>query len=367
MSQGREVYPTTEWQLQHHKTIRPVLFDNKKMDSFAGVIPLLFPNGIEKEGVVNFAVSIEGVGTKILVAQLAGEFRGIGIDLVAMNVNDILCLGAKPFAFADYVALGEFFPKKCLEELMKGIKEGARTANAEIISGETAVVPETLKGITPELAIDVAGSSVGLIEDKPIDGSKIDEKDVVIGLPSSGMHSNGFTLARPALLRYFATDEPSANYEINDVFEATDRPIWRELLEPTKIYVPEVTKVIESSTLHGLAHITGQAFEKLKRLYYLNNCGILLDNLPDPPEIMKKIKEIRKLSYYEMYGIFNMGIGFCIVTPKDDADDVITTCKKFGTNAVVIGRMTKRFSRAIKIVTSGETIIYKEKSRDLHN
>ena len=208
-----------------------------------------FEKGRYKEPVL--VSSTDGVGTKLLVAQSLGRHDTVGIDLVAMNVNDILCVGARPLFFLDYIACGKVKPK-VLKEVVKGIAAGCRQAGCGLIGGETAEMP----GMYREDEYDLAGFAVGVVEKAGIiDGSKIKAGDAVIGLPSTGLHSNGYSLARKVLSR------------------AEQRALAKELLKPTRIYVREVLAVVERFAVSGLAHITGGAFyEKLTRILPKGKC-----------------------------------------------------------------------------------------------
>lgn len=350
-------YPIIEEQELAHKLIRSIL-KLGKLETYAGFC-LAFPKGIKKDRDVWFALSNEGVGTKVLVAQLAKKFRSVGIDVVAMNVNDIICIGAKPLAFSDYLALSEGFPRKFVGEVMEGIEIGAKQADVSVISGETPYLTEMLKGVSQRLAFDLSGASVGLIPREPITGGEIAEGDIVVGLESNGLHSNGFTLARKALLRYFKEEgKGCADYTIYQTFEPSGLPICDEMLKPTKIYVGEIIEAIDRLNIHGLAHITGRGLRKLRRLSSASNIGLVIDNLPIPPPIMQEIQKARNKTNAEMYAIFNMGIGFCVVLPKEEVDDLLGICQRYKANASVIGYTTSRFRGSVKLVLEDEEVIF---------
>lgn len=240
------------------------------------------------------ALHADGVGTKVLVAEACGKYDTIGIDCVAMNVNDIICVGAEPLAMADYLALEKPRPR-LVADIMKGLQQGARQAGIAIVAGETAIVPDLVN------SFDLSGTAVGVVrKNKIITGERVEPGDVVLGLQSSGIHSNGLTLARKALLT------PRA-----------DQRIARELLRPTRIYAKEISKLLSSELeIHGLAHITGGAYSKLKRIGLRAKVGFHLNNLPKPPWIFRKIQSRARISDREMYRTFNMGIGFLLVCPK---------------------------------------------------
>jgi phosphoribosylformylglycinamidine cyclo-ligase len=232
-----------------------------------------------------------------LVAEACSKFDTIGIDCVAMNVNDIICVGAEPLAMVDYLAL-EKPQSRLVGDIMKGLQYGARQAGIAIVAGETAIVPDLVNGF------DLSGTAVGLVrKNRIIAGDRVKPGDVILGLPSNGIHSNGLTLARKTLLTRRA-----------------DQRIARELLRPTRIYVSEISKLLSSGLeIHGLAHITGGAYSKLKRIGLKAKVGFHLNNLPKPPWIFRKIQDSARISDREMYRTFNMGIGFLVICPKGDA------------------------------------------------
>ncbi len=241
--------------------------------------------------------STDGVGTKLLIAQAIGKHDTVGIDLVAMNVNDILCVGAQPLFFLDYIACGKLDPK-VLKDVVKGIAEGCRQSGCGLIGGETAEMPGMYK---PE-EYDLAGFAVGIVEKaKIIDGSMIKAGDRIIGLPSSGLHSNGYSLARQALCA------------------GLQRKYAKELLAPTRIYAAEVLGLVEKFSVRGIAHMTGGAFyEKLTRILPEGTCAVIDRNSWPMPEIFKIIQEKGKIKDREMFRTFNMGIGMSFVfRPKD--------------------------------------------------
>jgi phosphoribosylformylglycinamidine cyclo-ligase len=270
------------------------------------------------------ALHSDGVGTKVLVAEACHKYDTIGIDCVAMNVNDIICLGAEPLALVDYLALERPQPK-LVTEIMKGLQRGAREAGVAIVSGETAIVPDLVRGF------DLSVTVVGLVrKHKVITGEEAEPGDVVLGLRSSGIHSNGLTLARKLLLT------PSFN-----------REIAKELLRPTRIYVREISRLLKSGLeIHGLAHITGGAYTKLKRIGLRARGGFHLDNLPEPDKIFRRIQDKGHVSDREMYRTFNMGIGFLIICPKravKRVNTVLPEAKQVG--YITSGRAVTIFAR----------------------
>ncbi len=279
-------------------------------------------SGLIDLGEFALALTCDGVGSKILVAKIANKYDTIGIDLVAMNVNDLIAIGAEPLAMLDYISF-EKVDENVAEQIAKGLVEGAKKANISFVGGELATLPEITRDV------DLVGFAVGYVKkDKIISGKDIKEGDIVVGLESSGLHSNGYTLARKVLLGKLPKD-----YKIGE------KTIIEELLTPTKIYVKEVMEILNKIEVKGLAHITGGGISNLARLS--KKYGFLIDNMPEPKEIFKLIQKLGNVSEKEMYRTFNMGIGFCIVVEKTFVDDVISICEKYGTKAEVIGRVVK--------------------------
>lgn len=283
--------------------------------------------GLVKIGPQTIALHSDGVGTKVLVAQLMDKYDTVGIDCVAMNVNDIICVGARPAAFIDYIALKQ--PgERLLAEIATGLVEGARQSQMAIVGGETAVLPDVITG-EGENAFDLAGMVMGTVE-KPLLGNAIRPGDVILGVESSGLHSNGYTLARKVLLSKYSVDD-NADHLVQTVGE--------ELLVPTRIYVRPVMELLKKTRVHGLANITGGSFTKLPRLN--RNVQYVLDALPAPTGIFRQIQADGDIDTGEMYRTFNMGVGFCAIVPKADAEQAIRIFKKYRMGARVIGKIEK--------------------------
>jgi phosphoribosylformylglycinamidine cyclo-ligase len=273
------------------------------------------------------ALHVDGVGTKVLIAQMLNKYDTTGIDCVGMCVNDIICMGAEPVALVDYLAV-EQTNEQMINEIMKGLVEGAKQADVAIVGGETAVMKDVITGIKGR-GFDLAAMCVGIVDkDKIITGEKIISGDIIIGLESSGIHSNGLTLARKVLPKKY----------------------YKELLRPTLIYVKPVLEIIKNCEVHGLANITGGAFSKLMRIGEKTRVGFLLDKMPELPKIFKLIQKLGKVSDREMYRTFNCGIGFCVVVPEDEYEKVTQICKKHGINTRKIGKIVKE--KDVKIKTS---------------
>ena len=266
--------------------------------------------GLVKLGDGALAVCTDGVGSKILLAKELDSIHTVGIDCVAMNVNDLICVGSEPLSFVDYVALD-----KPDEELMAkigmGLAEGCRQANCTLSGGETAILPELVRGF------DIAGTSVGYVKQKDIiDGTKISEGDVLIGLKASGPHSNGYTLIRK-------------------LFDG-DKEIGKQLVEPTRIYVKEVMELVKQIGVHGIAHITGGGLDNISRIN--DNYQYVIDNpLPVLP-VFDWLQEKGEIEDKEMYRTFNMGMGMIIIVNKKDADKSVSI---LGEHAQIIGSVRK--------------------------
>ncbi len=289
--------------------------------SFANVIDL---------GDFALAMCTDGVGSKILIAQELGKYDTVGIDLVAMNVNDLICIGAEPIAMVDYLAVKMVNPD-IIKDIALGIYEGAMQAEIAVIGGETATLPEIIIGIG-ENGFDLVGTGIGVVrKERKITGDRIHAGDVVLGFKSSGIHSNGLTLARKVL----------------------PRNMWIDLLTPTRIYVKEVMELIRDYDIHGLAHITGGGVKNLLRL---TDLGFCLDNLPKPKMIFGKIQEMGNISDKEMYKTFNMGIGFCVIVDKVSADEIIS---KHGSEWKIskIGYVTEE--PGVRVLKDDEEIVFR--------
>jgi phosphoribosylformylglycinamidine cyclo-ligase len=264
-------------------------------------LPGHYASVIKLDERTGIALSTDGVGTKLLVAEELGRFDTVGIDCVAMNVNDVICVGAEPLAMLDYIAVQKAEPEVC-EEIGVGLARGAELAGVEIPGGELAQLGELVS------SVDVSGACFGTVAlDAIVDGSAVQPGDAVIGLPSSGIHSNGYTLARSALQDIGLDDE------------RLGRPLGDVLLEPTEIYVKPVLELLRSEVdVRGLAHITSGGLGNLLRLAAEVRYEID-DPLPVPP-IFALIQERGGVSEEEMYDVFNMGCGFCVVvSPGDEA------------------------------------------------
>jgi phosphoribosylformylglycinamidine cyclo-ligase len=274
------------------------------------------------------ALSTDGVGTKVIVAEQLGRFDTVGIDCIAMNVNDVVCVGAEPIALLDYLAVEDPDPE-LLDDIARGLKRGAEEAGVEIPGGELAVLPELIRGHPSPRGFDLLGFCVGVVDlDAVVTGAAVEPGDAVIGLPSSGIHSNGLTLARRAL--------PDLLETLPD-----GRTVGEALLEPTVIYVRAVLDLLASEVgVRGLAHITGDGLLNLLRLE--SPVGYRIDApLPRLP-IFDLIAQRGAVDRAELWEVFNMGCGFCCIVPAGHADPAVARLGERHPGAAVIGEVTDR-------------------------
>jgi phosphoribosylformylglycinamidine cyclo-ligase len=282
------------------------------------------------------AMSTDGVGSKILVAKMMDKYDTVGIDCIAMVVNDILCVGAEPIAMVDYLAVEKADPE-IAAQIGKGLAKGSEMAKIAMIGGETASLPEIIKDF------DLAGTGIGIVDaDKIITGENISDGDVLIGIASNGIHSNGLSLARNVFF-------DKANLKVDSPLpEDQNKLVGEELLRPTAIYVNPIIEILNDDiNVHGLAHITGGGFLNLKRLK--KGIGFNIDNLPEPGSIFKSMHSL-DVPLEEMYRVFNMGIGFVVVVPAEDADKTINVIKKYN-KAYKIGHVVADMDESVKIKT----------------
>ena len=265
----------------------------------------------------------DGVGTKLKIAFETGKYDTVGIDCVAMCVNDILCHGAKPLFFLDYLACGKL-DSDVSSEIIKGVADGCLQAGASLIGGETAEMP----GFYTVGEYDIAGFAVGAVEEEEIvNGSNIEEGNAIIAISSSGPHSNGFSLIR----KLFA--------DLNEVYE--NKKIWEHLLTPTKIYVKSIQNLMESVKINGMAHITGGGLiENVPRTIPDGFCANIDKKKVEIPSIFKH-EYFKKVTEDELWGTFNMGVGFVVIVKKEDAEKTIDILKENGENAYEIGYISK--------------------------
>lgn len=266
-------------------------------------------------------LATDGVGTKILVAEELGIWDTIGIDCIAMNVNDTICVNAEPISFVDYVAIDK--PnEKLTRKIGVGLEKGAELSNMEIVGGEIAVLPEVINGV------DLSGTCLGhVMKDKIITGDKCKKGDLIIALKSSGIHSNGLTLAR----KVFA----SQNIGMKDKVSGLRKTVGKELLTPTEIYVRQVLEITSEHTVHGLVDITGGGLRNLLRMK--KGLQYVISDPIKPAPIFNKIQELGNIDDREIYQTLNMSMGFSIIAPADDAEEIVS---KYD-NASIVGRVDK--------------------------
>ncbi len=270
----------------------------------------------------------DGVGTKLKLAFMTGIHDTVGIDLVAMSVNDILAQGARPLFFLDYIATSAVEPE-LIEEIVKGIVTGCRQSGCALLGGETAELP----GFYQEDEYDLAGFAVGVCEKENIvTGALVKPGDVLLGLPSSGLHSNGFSLARKALLG-----------------EKPDKAMMQKMLEPTRIYVENVLKVLEKVIVRGMVHVTGGGFyENIPRIFHGNLEAQIKKESWEIPDIFKEIEK-KGVDTDEMFHTFNMGIGYILTVREEETDKALSILKEAGEKPVVLGNVVSSDKKGVSI------------------
>jgi phosphoribosylformylglycinamidine cyclo-ligase len=277
--------------------------------------------GLLDMGDFALAMTTDGVGSKVLVANILKKWDTVGIDCIAMNVNDLLAIGAEPIAFVDYLAVERTDPERAAQ-IAVGLQRGAEISNMTIVGGETASLPEIIRGF------DLAGTAIGVVDKgNVVTGDKIKEGDLIVGVPSSGLHSNGYTLARRIIAQ--------SRYTYFDRMPGSDATVGEELLEPTRIYM-EVLELVSECDVHGLAHITGSGLLKLRRL---TNLGFQIDDPLDPQPVFTFLQDEGKVEWAEMYRTFNMGMGFAAVLPEGEAEKA---CRIMGAGSKVVGRIVEK-------------------------
>ncbi|MCZ6638591.1 MAG: phosphoribosylformylglycinamidine cyclo-ligase [Candidatus Dadabacteria bacterium] len=308
-----------------------------KLGGFSGAyeLPKKYKNPI-------LLAAADGVGTKLKIAFMTSRFDTVGIDLVAMNVNDIVTCGAEPLFFLDYIATSKLNPKEGAE-IVKGIVEGCKQAGCALLGGETAEMP----GFYKKDEFDLAGFVVGIVDkEQVIDGSDVKAGDAVIGIASSGLHSNGYSLARKVLLG-------RKKYKLSDKPKPLKRSLANELLEPTRIYVKSILNLRKSFQIKAAAHITGGGLlENIPRVLP-KNCAVEMDSSTwQIPPIMELIKQEGRIDQEEMYRTFNCGIGMVLVVDSKDVGKVLKRLGKLKEKASLIGevRKRKRQENQVKII-----------------
>jgi phosphoribosylformylglycinamidine cyclo-ligase len=322
-----------------HRTFSPRV---RKLDGgFAGLFQLDFDSPLFRRNYQDpvMVACTDGVGTKLKVAQLMDQHQTVGVDLVAMCVNDAICCGAEPLFFLDYVAMSHDDPQR-LEQIVKGISDGCIQADCALLGGETAIMPDLYQ--TGDY--DLAGFCVGVVERKQlIDGTQIQPDDCLIGVASSGIHSNGFSLVRKIVLDH-------ASLSVSDRFEETGKTIGEVLLEPTRIYVDAVRRVLShykrKNVVHGIAHITGGGLEEniLRIVPPGLNVQIDLNSWP-VPAVFSWLQKLGSVQSEEMFRVFNMGIGLVLVVSPFYAESVRRILHLAGHENWLIGKIGKQTPR----------------------
>jgi phosphoribosylformylglycinamidine cyclo-ligase len=299
------------------------------------LLPGHFAAVLEVAPNLGIALGTDGVGSKLIVAEQAGRYDTVGIDCVAMNVNDVVCVGAEPIAVLDYLAVERVQPD-VMRQIGAGLARGAELAGVEIPGGELAVLPELIRGHPSPNGLDLVAACVGTVAlDAIITGADCRAGDALLGLPSSGLHSNGYTLARRALAGLALDDRPDA---------LGGESVADALLEPTVIYVRAVLALLASGLpVHGLAHITGGGLLNLLRLN--ENVGFDISAPLDVPPVFDLVGELGGVAAPEMWEVFNMGCGFCAVVPEAAAGEAAALLAAHHPGARRIGTVTDRAGR----------------------
>ena len=278
------------------------------------------------------AAATDGVGTKLEIARLAGRLDTVGIDLVAMCADDVVCTGAEPLFFLDYLAVGKVIPED-VAAIVSGVAEGCRRAGCVLLGGETAEHP----GVMPIDGFDLAGFCVGVVdEDARLGAHRVDVGDELIGLASSGLHANGYSLVRKALLE-------EGGYELDEVLPRLGRPLVEELLEPTTIYAPLVVALARDGLVHAAAHVTGGGLPENVPRALPDGIGaeIRLGAWPVPP-VFELVREVAGASEADMRATFNLGIGMVLIAPAGRGGEIATRASRAGSPAYVIGTVIDR-------------------------
>ena len=302
---------------------------------FAGLFKVDFKNGLFSRGYQNpiLVSGTDGVGTKLKVASLTDRHDTVGIDLVAMCVNDVICCGAEPLFFLDYVAMSHDDPER-LEQIVSGISDGCVDADCALLAGETAIMPDLYaKG-----EYDLAGFCVGIVEeDDLIDGSKITTEDVILGVESVGLHSNGYSLARKVIFDI-------AGLSVEDHIEELDQTVGEVLLTPTKIYARPLRKILQHYTVknvvHGIAHITGGGLEEnLERILPEKVTAVIQGGSWNVPPVFPWLQKLGEIEDAEMKRVFNCGLGMALVVSGYYADSICKSLERDGLKCTQIGHI----------------------------
>jgi phosphoribosylformylglycinamidine cyclo-ligase len=320
-----------------------------------------FANILEMGAGLGLVLTTDGVGTKLIIAQMLDKYDTVGIDCIANNVNDILCLGAEPVALLDYIAINTV-NEQVLEDIAKGLCMGAEEAHICIPGGEIAQVADMLACTNGATSVDLVGSAIGVVGLSPqrtdlpplVDGKKITPGDIVIGLLSSGLHSNGYSLARKVLL-------DQAKLRLDQYVDELGKTLGEELLTPTSIYVDPVLSLLRKGlSVHGMVNVSGGGLLSLGRLPA--DYSYVIKNILSPPPVFKLIQKYGSIPDTVMFAAFNMGIGFCLICAETDAERVIEEVHSKGHKAMRLGKVLDKPGRRIflepyRLVGFGEAFI----------
>jgi len=300
-------------------------------------LPIGYFANVVDIGGIGLAITTDGVGSKAMIADMMKKYDTIGIDCIAMNVNDLLCVGARPVSLVDYIAV-EKADAAMLDGIAIGLAEGARQANISITGGEISQLRDVVRGF------DLVGAAVGTVAlDRILVGRDIRPGDAVVGIASSGIHSNGMTLTRRVFF-------DQAGAKIDTYFPELGCTIGEELLRPTIIYVPEILEVLDQvPSVKALMHITGDGLLNLPRVDA--EIGFVIDDLPAPPPLFGLIEKFGGIGRAEMFEVYNMGIGFCIVVAPGDADRTLDILKHHGRQASVIGHAVADPAKSVRLLS----------------
>ena len=318
-------YKSVELMKEHvKKTMRSEVLTN--LGGFSGAFSMEKFKQMEKPTLVS---GTDGVGTKLKLAFLLDKHDTVGIDCVAMCVNDIACAGGEPLFFLDYIACGKNYPEK-IAQIVKGVAEGCIQSDAALIGGETAEMP----GFYPEDEYDLAGFAVGIVDEKDIiSGKDLAEGDVLIGIASSGVHSNGFSLVRKVF--------PMTRESLDTYYEELGKTLGEALIEPTRIYVKALAGVKKAGVrIKACSHITGGGFyENIPRMLREGTRAVVEKNSYEVPAIFKLLMKTGNIDEHMMYNTYNMGIGMVLAVDPEKAEDAIAAIREAGDQAYVIGRI----------------------------
>ena len=318
-------YRSVELMKEHvKKTMRSEVLTN--LGGFSGAFSMEKFKQMEKPTLVS---GTDGVGTKLKLAFLLDKHDTVGIDCVAMCVNDIACAGGEPLFFLDYIACGKNYPEK-IAQIVKGVAEGCIQSDAALIGGETAEMP----GFYPEDEYDLAGFAVGIVDEKDIiSGKDLAEGDVLIGIASSGVHSNGFSLVRKVF--------PMTRESLDTYYEELGKTLGEALIEPTRIYVKALASVKKAGVrIKACSHITGGGFyENIPRMLREGTRAVVEKNSYEVPAIFRLLMKTGNIDEHMMYNTYNMGIGMVLAVDPEKAEDAITAIREAGDQAYVIGRI----------------------------